>query len=284
MARPAPAIDRTVAVLNHLAANPMRQFSLSELARDLGLNKATAHGMLSSLTESGYLTRDPLAKTYGLGPALIALGNAALASTPAARLAQPHMTSLSRDLELACIASAAIGDEIVILAQAGAAGPLGINVQPGQRLPLSPPLGTVFVAWSSPESIDRWLSHVGPDASKRALDRYRLALASVRERGYSVALGGEGQQRLVEALREAGHEPPSARGEEYALVELPGSTRYRINHIGAPVFGPDGNVVLGLFLIGFRGQIAAEEVPRYAERLLDAAAAVTAAVHGTQPS
>ena len=283
MARPAPAIDRTVAVLNHLAANPTRQFSLSELARDLGLNKATAHGMLSSLTESGYLTRDPLAKTYGLGPALIALGNAALASTPAARLAQPHMTSLSRDLELACIASAAIGDEIVILAQAGAAGPLGINVQPGQRLPLAPPLGTVFVAWSSPEAIDRWLSHVGPDASKRALDRYRLALASVRERGYSVALGGEGQQRLVQALREAGHEPPSARGEEYALVELPGSTRYRINHIGAPVFGPDGHVVLGLFLIGFRGQIAAEEVPRYAERLLDAAAAVTAAVHGTTP-
>jgi DNA-binding IclR family transcriptional regulator len=283
MARPAPAIDRTVAVLNHLAANPTRQFSLSELARDLGLNKATAHGMLSSLTQSGYLTRDAQAKTYGLGPALIALGNAALASTPAARLAQPHMTSLSRDLELACIASAAIGDEIVILAQAGAAGPLGINVQPGQRLPLSPPLGTVFVAWSEPEAIDRWLSHVGPDASKRALDRYRLALASVRERGYSVALGGEGQQRLVEALRDAGHEPPSARGEEYALVELPGSTRYRINHIGAPVFGPDGNVVLGLFLIGFRGQIAAEEVPRYAERLLDAAAAVTAAVHGRTP-
>jgi DNA-binding IclR family transcriptional regulator len=283
MARPAPAIDRTVAVLNHLAANPTRQFSLSELARDLGLNKATAHGMLSSLTQSGYLTRDAQAKTYGLGPALIALGNAALASTPAARLAQPHMTSLSRDLELACIASAAIGDEIVILAQAGAAGPLGINVQPGQRLPLSPPLGTVFVAWSEPEAIDRWLSHVGPDASKRALDRYRLALASVRERGYSVALGGEGQQRLVEALRDAGHEPPSARGEEYALVELPGSTRYRINHIGAPVFGPDGNVVLGLFLIGFRGQIAAEEVPRYAERLLNAAAAVTAAVHGRTP-
>ena len=283
MARPAPAIDRTVAVLNHLAANPTRQFSLSELARDLGLNKATAHGMLSSLTESGYLTRDVLAKTYGLGPALIALGNAALASTPAARLAQPHMTALSRDLELACIASAAIGDEIVILAQAGAAGPLGINVQPGQRLPLAPPLGTVFVAWSSAEAIDRWLSHVGPDASKRALDRYRLALASVRERGYSVALGGEGQQRLVQALREAGHEPPSARGEEYALVELPGSTRYRINHIGAPVFGPDGNVVLGLFLIGFRGQIAAEEVPRYAERLLNAAAAVTAAVRGTTP-
>lgn len=285
MARPAPAIDRCIAVLNHLAAHPDDQFTLSELARALDLNKATAHGMLTTLADAGYLTRDPSSKTYGLGPALIAVGNAALASTPAARLSAPHMTALSEEFDLESIASAAIGDEIVILARSGVARPLGINVRPGQRLPLSPPLGTVFVAWSGTEAIDRWLSRVGPGRSRADLDRYRNALASVRERGYSVALGGEGQQRLIEALREAGHEPPDARGgEEYALVELPGSTRYRINHIGAPVFGPNGDVVLGMFLIGFRGQIAAEEVPRYAARLLEAAEAVTLSLGGRRPA
>ena len=296
MARPAPAIDRCVAVLNHLAAQPERQFTLSELARDLDLNKATAHGMLNTLADAGYLIREPVTKTYGLGPALIALGNAALSSTPAARLAQPHMTALSRELDLECVASAAIADEIVILASAGNPRPLGINVQPGQRLPLAPPLGTAFVAWSGAEAIERWLSHVGPGQSEAAreqrsgsdheadLERYRQALATVRERGYSVALGGEGQQRLVQALQAAGHEPAgSRRGEEYALVELAGTTRYRINHIGAPVFGPSGEVTLALFLIGFRGQIAAEEVPRYADRLLEAAAEVTAALRGRHP-
>ena len=284
MARPAPAIDRCVAVLNHMAARPTRQFTLSELARDLDLNKATAHGMLNTLADSGYLIRDPEAKTYGLGPALIALGNAALASTPAARLAEPHMGALSDEFDLECVASAAIADEIVILARAGTPRPLGINVEPGQRLPLAPPLGTVFVAWSGAEAIERWLSHVGPHHSEADLQRYRDALATVRERGYSVALGGEGQQRLVQALQEAGHEPRGSRsGEEYALVELAGSTRYRINHIGAPVFGPRGEVALALFLIGFRGQIAAEEVPRYADRLLSAADAVTASLRGRNP-
>lgn len=284
MARPAPAIDRCIAVLNHLAAHPDEQFTLSELARTLDLNKATAHGMLTTLADAGYLTRDPQTKTYGLGPALIAVGNAALASTPAARLSVPHMASLSAEFDLESIASAAISDEIVILARAGVARPLGINVRPGQRLPLAPPLGTVFVAWSGPAQIDRWLSRVGPGRSEADLDRYRAALASVRQRGYSVALGGEGQQRLIEALREAGHEPPTSRGgEEYALVELPGSARYRINHIGAPVFGPSGDVALGLFLIGFRGQIAAEEVPGFADRLLEAAEAVTVALGGRHP-
>jgi DNA-binding IclR family transcriptional regulator len=285
VARPAPAVDRTVAVLNHLATHPTRQFTLSELARELELNKATAHGMLATLTDAGYVTRDPEAKTYGLGPALIALGNAALTSTPAARLAQPHMALLSREFDLECVASAAIADEIVILARAGTPRPLGINVEPGQRLPLAPPLGTVFVAWSDAEAIDRWLSHVGPEQSEADSERYRQALATVRERGYSVALGGEGQQRLVQALQDAGHEPKGARGgEEYALVELAGDSRYRINHIGAPVFGPRGEVALAMFLIGFRGQIAAEEVPRYADRLLEAADTVTMALHGRHPA
>ena len=284
MARPAPAIDRCIAVLNHMAARPTQQFTLSELARDLQLNKATAHGMLNTLADAGYLIRDPDAKTYALGPALIAVGNAALSSTPAARLAEPRMTALSEEFDLECVASAAIADEIVILARAGTPRPLGLNVEPGQRLPLAPPLGTVFGAWSGAAAIDRWLSHVGPDQGERDRDRYRQALATVRERGYSVALGGEGQQRLVQALQDAGHEPRGSRGgEEYALVELAGTQRYRINHIGAPVFGPRGEVTLALFLIGFRGQIAAEEVPRYADRLMEAADAVTASLRGRNP-
>ena len=281
MARPAPAIDRCVAVLNHLAANPSERYSLSELARALDLNKATAHAMLTTLSDAGYLIRDSEAKTYGLGPALIAVGNAALVSTPAARLAEPAMGALSDEFDLECIASTAIGEEIVILARAGNARPLGINVQPGQRLPLAPPLGTVFVAWSGTDAIERWLSHLGPGQGEADRDRYRQALQAVRERGYSVALGGEGQQRLVQTLREAGHEVRA--GDEYALVELSGSTRYRISQIGAPVFGPRGEVALGLFLIGFRGQIAAEEVPRFAERLVEVAEDLTAALRGRHP-
>jgi DNA-binding IclR family transcriptional regulator len=284
VARSAPAIERCVAVLNHLASQPGQQFTLSDLARALDLNKATAHAMLATLTEAGYLLRDPQQKTYGLGPALIAVGNAATQGNPAVRIAEPLMAELSAELDLELIASAAIADEIVILARAGPVRPLGINVQPGTRLPLAPPLGTVFVAWSGPAAIDRWLGHVGPEQSPADLERYRDALRVVRARGYSVALGGESQQQLVEALRQAGHEPPrTRRSEEYALIELAGTSRYRINHIGVPVFGPAGEVSLALFLIGFRGQITADEVPRFAERLRAVADEVTTALRGRLP-
>jgi DNA-binding IclR family transcriptional regulator len=302
MARRAPAIERAVAVLNFLAAHSTESFTLSDLARRLDLNKATAHAMLNTFVEAGYLLRNPVQKTYSLGPALIALGNAATGSYQAAQIATDVMQEMSAELDLDCIASTAIEGEIVILARSGTPRPLGINVVPGLRLPLVPPLGTVFVAWSPQEEIDRWLEKVGPSRSAEDLERYRQAIGIVRERGYSVGLEGEAQMRLVEALRELEErtryersQQPTGQGddlegrveglrhEEYALVELEHSATYRLNHIGAPVFGPDGDVALALFLIGFRGQLTAEEVPRYANRVLEAAATVTKAIHGRPP-
>jgi DNA-binding IclR family transcriptional regulator len=291
MARRAPAVERSIAIINLLASRPDRRFSLSEIARDLGLNKATLHAILFTLTEAGYLVREEGSKTYTLGPALIAVGNSALQTYPAAHAALPEMESLSSDLGLDCVASAAIHGEIVILARTGTPGPFGINVQPGQRIPLTPPLGTVFVAWSEPEEIDRWLSSVGPSVPQGKLERYRAAVEEVRSRGYSIGLARGEYRRLVEALRAAGDEPRASleegvlglRTDEYALIELDRAESYRLNHIGAPVFGPDGEVALALFLIGFQDQIPAEQVPKYADRLVEAGSKITRAIKGREP-
>jgi DNA-binding IclR family transcriptional regulator len=289
MARRAPAVERAVAVLNYLAAHAGERFTLSEIARDLSLNKATLHAILGALTESGFLVREPETKIYGLGPALVALGNSAVGGFPAVDTAAPEMQALSDELGVDCVASASIHDEIVILARTGTPRPFGINVQPGQRLPLVPPLGTVFVAWSAPDRVDRYLSKVGP-GSKERIDRYRRAIAAVRERGYSVGLEGPPPPpRSPQGKRATKHAPTleeSVRGveiEEYALIELDPSASYRLNHIGAPVFGPDGEVALGLFLIGFLGGIQSKQVPEYAGRLLAACERVTKGIQGKPP-
>ena len=291
MARRAPAVERAVAVLNYLASHPGERFTLSEIARDLTLNKATLHAILGALTDAGYLVRENDAKTYGLGAALVALGNSAVASFPAVDTAVPEMQALTDDLGLVCVASAAIHDEIVILARSGMLRPFGINVQPGQRLPLAPPLGTVFVAWSPPDRIDRYLGKVGPAVPKETLESYRRAVAAVRLRGYSVGLEGPPPPpRSPQGRRKTAQHAPtleeSVRGveiEEYALIELDPVASYRLNHIGAPVFGPDGDVTLGLFLIGFAGGIPADRVPEYAARLRAACARVTKAIQGKEP-
>jgi DNA-binding IclR family transcriptional regulator len=289
MARRAPAVERSIAVLNFLAAHPDDRYTLSEIARATDLNKATLHAILGALTESGFVLREEEKKTYSLGPALVALGGAAVEANPAVQLAVPQMQGLSDELGLDCVASTAIEDQIVILSQTSSRRPFGVNVQPGQRLPMTPPLGTVFVAWSSQADIDHWLSMVGPSATKADLARYRDAVESVRARGYSLGLGGEpvkseetpSQRRRRRTLEE---NVRGIRVDEYALVELDNSASYRLNHIGAPVFDQSGRVSLALFLIGFHGDIAAGEVPRYAERLRYACGIITEKIGGREPS
>jgi DNA-binding IclR family transcriptional regulator len=283
-------VERAVAVLNYLAAHSGERFTLSEIARDLTLNKATLHAILGALTESGYLVRDADAKIYGLGPALVALGNSAVGSFPAVDTAMPEMQALTDELGFDCVASAAIHGEIVILARSGTPRPFGINVQPGQRLPLVPPLGTVFVAWSGREHIDAYLARVGPRVSADRREQYRRAIGAVRKRGYSVGLDGPPPPpRSPQGRRAKQHAPTleeSVRGveiEEYALIELDRSASYRLNHIGAPVFGPDGEVTLGLFLIGFAGGMPADRVPEYAARLVATCERVTKGIQGLAP-
>lgn len=280
MPRRAPAVERVIAVLNLMAAHSSQPYTLSDIARDLGLNKATLHAILWALTQAGYLVRDPIAKSYTVGPALIALGSASLEGFAVVRSAIPEMEALTVDLGHDCVASAAIRDEIVILARTGTPQPFGINVLPGMRVPLAPPLGTVFVAWSGQEEIDRWLARVDPAAATNNLDRYREAVEAVRIRGYSVAVAPEIENAPARrALEDSVQDIPV----EYALLELDNSASYKLRHIGAPVFTSRAEVVLALFMIGFQNEIPAEQVHRMVERLQLACRRISEAIDGRAP-
>ena len=286
MARRAPAVERAAAVLNLLAAHPQQRYTLSEIARDLKLNKATLHAILGALTDEGYLVRDPAAKSYALGPALVALGNSAVSTYPAAECAVPEMRALTAELGLDCVASAAISDEIVILARAGVPRPFGVYIQAGQRLPLAPPLGAVFVAWSDEATIENWLGRLSTPPKKATADHFRRAVRSVRTRGYSVGLEGSRRPRRARTATAGGSLEEEIRGvqlEEYALIDIEPKEPYFVNHIGAPAFGPDGEVAIALFLIGFTGTVSGAEVERDANRLLQAAGRVTKEIHGRAP-
>jgi DNA-binding IclR family transcriptional regulator len=296
MTRPSPAVDRTVTVLEFLAGHPETGFGVSELARRLSMSKATVHAITAALADAGWLLRHPTDKTYRLGPALVAVGNAAAAQFEVVDYARVEMRKLAEDLGVQCVASAAIGDEMVILATAGATQPLGPGVHVGHRIPLVPPLGTVFVAWSDADEIERWLRRLGPSANEVDLARYREALATVRRRGYAVALEADARVQLERALAQMGDDPRARRvrkvvaelveelgHSEYVLLELEHAASYRVSLIASPVFGADGSVVLALTVFGFEGVMSADQVPEYGERLRETTRMVTKAIHGSEP-
>src|ERR671918_2912442 len=153
---------RVVAVLDHLAAHPERSFGVSELARDLRMNKSTCLTVLGTLTDAGYLTRHPTRRDYRLGPALVTAGRAALARFPDLSSAHRAMAACAADVGLPVHAVTLADDQIVVLEVIGRTNPFRGAARVGTRLPFTPPYGAGFVAWGDPGLWSHWVARAAP--------------------------------------------------------------------------------------------------------------------------
>ena len=297
MSRGNPSVQRAERVLTLLGTAPERGFTLAEIVRRTELSKATVHALLATLVDTRWLLRHPVGPTYRLGPGLITLGEAARRGHPALSYAQQPMHELGLQLGLGVLASAVIDDEIVILGKAGAAAPVATTGAVGQRVPVVPPLATVFFAWAGQEVVRAAF------AGAELTGTYRRALAAVRERGYAVGLENPVRERLgrtFAAQWARGDLDPAAitglvsalADEDYQLVEGEADTTgpqtpdgpYWLNHLAAPIFDVTGDVVLALTLVGFSAPSDIPEIHRLGGLLRAAADAVTTALHGRIPT
>lgn len=73
---PLLTVDRALQILNAFSLDS-RQWGISELARETGLEKSQTHRMVATLAARGFLIADPVSRRYGLGPRLVALGRVA---------------------------------------------------------------------------------------------------------------------------------------------------------------------------------------------------------------
>ena len=156
--RSSPPTERVVAVLEFLAAHPNDRFGLSELARRAGITKPTCLGILTTLTEAGYLVRDDgdngRNKTYRLGPALIALGHRAQEAMRVSPAARAELRRLAAEFGTTAAVSAVIDDRITVLDLVGPPG-VDVGVSVGQSYPFAPPVGLMFVLWD-PAALRAW--------------------------------------------------------------------------------------------------------------------------------
>jgi DNA-binding IclR family transcriptional regulator len=293
MVRPALAAARAVEVIDFFAAHPGEPFTLSELSRRLGINMASALSVLRALEDGGYLVRHPVHKTYTMGPSLIAAGHAALSEHPVVDLARQEMARLSEEVRTECVASVVVGEDIVIVATEGRPRLEAADVRVGQRLPLVPPIGQVFLAWSPESHIEAWLSRLGRHGGNGWTAHLRRSLGTVRRRGYSVTREVAGRARLGKALEQLADSPDALAeehlaervtelGEEYELLDIEASRSYEVAIVAAPVFGPTGEVALALTLNGL-GTVEGARLSGYAERLVSSTRLLTKKSHGRQP-
>jgi DNA-binding IclR family transcriptional regulator len=295
MARAAPASARAATIISFLTAHPARGFTISELARQLGMNIASAHATLAVLSDCGFVVRDPVHRTYVLGPALAVTGTAALDQHPAIGAATERAELLGAQIGTEVDIIAIAGRDIIVLARRGPVTPTASIGYPGDRSPLLAPFGAVFMAWAGDGAITAWLDRAALSAPVARL--YRRQLAEVRDRGFSVTMmpalstpavrdamsrlraepGDDlAEDRLADALRQG-------EGMILPLDGLAGTDEITYTAIAAPVFDPIGSVLLSLSIAGPPHPVHAERVFELGERLAEEAAIATRQTKGRMP-
>ncbi|MFN7151233.1 MAG: flavin reductase family protein [Microthrixaceae bacterium] len=174
------------------------------------------------------------------------------------------MDDLAQALQTEVTASCLVRHELVLAAASGRprSGELS---QVGRRVAFTPPFGSVFAAWASPERLDQWLRAASPiseDLRQRFLEIPEL----VRSRGYAITLphgGPNGGWR--------GYNPTEYRRDQ------------GVESITAPVFGPAGDVAFALTIWG--GQSAGDlPTALLVERITETARNATEAIGGQVPA
>jgi DNA-binding IclR family transcriptional regulator len=288
-------LERAILVLDFLTTHPGRGFTLSQLSAQLRLNKSTAHSIMTTLTRRSLVLRNADTLEYRLGPALVPMGAVAERSFPALRHARSEADQLAVDFDGDCVIGMATGSEYLIVGRSGAGGPASMSYFEGQRYPLVPPLGFSEMVWAPEEVVEAWLDRVDPELTGDERDRYWAAVALARRQGYALAIRVPMLAELTRLERdEDAYMSDGRRHVSRAQTALAHDRRLlpvgddlspdsEISSVSAPVFGPDGTVLLAISVIPGE-PLRAADAPAIGRALVRSAARVTRTVDGRPPA
>lgn len=285
--QPSPPTARVVDVVETLAGGA--RLSLTDLASATGMSRATAHAVVGTLVERGWVRRDE-DKTYAVGPALALLGRDLVAARPADVLAREAAAKLAADTGHTAVVVERVGDAVVVTEVVAAPG-LSTPIAVGSRVPYAPPFGPAFVAWA-PEAEQRaWVARA-EEVNPALAGRLREVLPVVARRGYSLERFDSSSAAVLQALAllqddVLGEAVREVLGRVLATLTrvdfLPGELRgsHAVSAIASPVLDASGRVVLNLALQP-RGHFSAPVLRSLGESVAAAADAVTAALGGSR--
>jgi DNA-binding IclR family transcriptional regulator len=170
-------------VVELLAGSGTERLRFSDVVRELGLTQATAHAILTTLCDRGWASRDPVDKTYSLGPALAVVAARVDTARPLAHTAHTAALQLADEFGYPTSVIERIGDSLVITAFEDAGRQS--RGAPGDRIRYAPPFGVAFAAWDTDEQQRAWIQRSAANNAEVAR-RLEEVLASTRERGFDV--------------------------------------------------------------------------------------------------
>lgn len=225
--------------------------SLSRLAEHVGMPAAKVHRYLQALIASGFAEQDPATNHYGLGREALLVGLAALGRLDVLKIASPHLQGLRDELNETCF-----------LAVWGNKGPTVVHVEQSiGAVTLVTRVGSVLPLLGS--STGMVFNSYLPAAETAALLHDESA--------------GQGAAFLKDIEQRVAHIRATGLNQVHGLL-MPG-----VNAVSAPLFAT-GHVLAGVItVVGAASVFTPPNQATAAERLQQAAQAITDRMGGARP-
>jgi IclR family acetate operon transcriptional repressor len=191
--QPTPQLlERTIRVLS-LFSPDKPEWATTEIGRASGLAVPTVHRILTALHRHEFVVRDQVTKRFRLGPAVLALGRTASASTDLHGASLPALEALAAQTGETALLTVLSEhrDRAVCLERVESQQPLRLSVQRGRDLPLHAGASQkALLAFMPDAEAEEILA--GPleklcDATIDDPQRLRKELRAIRERGWATS-------------------------------------------------------------------------------------------------
>jgi IclR family pca regulon transcriptional regulator len=152
------SIERGLAAIDALG-HPGPGLTLAEVARAIGVTRASARRTLLTLEQLGYLRWDD--RLFTLTPKLLDLGHGYRADLALPDIARPHLQQLMEATDEFCSVSVLSGDETMCVARVAPARIMNVAMPVGTRLPAyATCVGRVLLAALDADELDNYLGRV----------------------------------------------------------------------------------------------------------------------------
>ena len=229
-------VNRTLRILEAFSyAEPV--LGVSEIARKVGMGKSTVHRALTTLLDSGYVTKTSDDR-YRLGWKLHELGQLVVSGLRLHEVAHEPLEKLRRDCDLAVNLVVLDGTDAVYIKQFESAGLARNFRESGRRAPAhTTSSGKCLLAFADPQVIDALIAAGLRGSGPRAItseSALRSVLGSIRNDGFVVSV--EERTRAVSS-------------------------------IGAPIFGRSGQCIAAVSGVGPSLTMSGDGLDRYVRQV-----------------
>jgi len=175
-----------------LFSSSQTSLGITQIAAALGLNKATAWGIVTTLEKQGFLQQDPDTLKYGIGSKMFELGMVYFGSLEINAKASRLVQELANRTGLVSRVGIWDSESILITLVALPKSEDSLSHQLGPRVPAyCSGIGKAVLSFLAPDELERYLSSLDFIRHTRSTiltaDGLRKDLEETRERGYAIS-------------------------------------------------------------------------------------------------